>query len=309
MVSNHIEDLKLLNGDHLIALGIRLRHFEVKISSLPLDLQMGLRNGTGAPSFASLLAAAFQAFFAPECVLRCARETWVLSGVAFAIGEEALETNINTNAGMLTRDWKMGGVGFHFTSDENVPVSIRTTEQVGCPGYSFQGAMELDLDEASQLLWNQQVFAIGGKGKVRLVLAQLDGVPSVRCLETRETSLEAQFPSGKEPFECLREPISKHLDNGCRNMISTTPFEGGGEIILGGKRSLFLILLLHQGKHLIVDAPCFDEASQEQVLLFLLGIKAILKCSHEDIFLYASNIVKRAFHPQTLSLGALRHVW
>lgn len=104
MIFDHPINVQVFNGYRLIAFGIRLCHFEMEVSTLPFDFQVRQGNRTTglASSFASLLAAGLHAFFAPENLLRSAIETRVLNSIAFAIGEKALEANVNTDGRMLT---------------------------------------------------------------------------------------------------------------------------------------------------------------------------------------------------------------
>jgi hypothetical protein len=58
------------------------------------------------------------------------------------------------------------------------------------------------------------------------------------------------------------------------------PLKGLFQVILAGKRALLSILCLDRLQHLIIDVPRLLQALYEQVMLFFLHEKAILKRSH-----------------------------
>src|SRR5712691_12658025 len=109
MVLHHVENLKLLNRNHLIAFGILLRHFEVMVAALAFDLQMRVRcalRGT-ASAMRAFLAAADGALFASESSLRRAIITRVLHRVPFRVRQERLQADINPDIRVSTGAWRM----------------------------------------------------------------------------------------------------------------------------------------------------------------------------------------------------------
>lgn len=170
VIFHHPIDVQIFHGYHLILLGIRLCHLEMEVSALPLDLEVRQSHRTSgfAPSLAALLAAGLQAFFASKNLLRATIETRVLYRLAFTIGQEGLESHIYADGRMFARG--VLALGFDFTSDENVPMPIGTPYQMCGLRRTRKGPMEFDLDTASQLLWDEQMLAIGGKGKISLGL-------------------------------------------------------------------------------------------------------------------------------------------
>ncbi len=85
MVLHHVENAEVLNCNHLILFGISFGRLIVKITALPLDLEMRLC-GTFrgfSPAVTTLLAPCYQALLAPERLLRGAIEARVLNGLPF----------------------------------------------------------------------------------------------------------------------------------------------------------------------------------------------------------------------------------
>src|SRR5205823_12082315 len=113
----------------------------------------------------------------------------VLNRVPLRVGQERFETHINSDGGMLTRGGFRLGLWFGLTHDEEIPVSIHQIDQVCCLWRSFDGTMQFDLEGATQLLGDRHMLAICGKVEVRLMLAQLDGVPAIRLLEARKPDI------------------------------------------------------------------------------------------------------------------------
>jgi len=105
MVLDHIRDLKVLNRNALIAESIGLGDLKVMVSALTVNLQMRLGNVTRCftEAFAALFSSRELALFAPQGLLRGAIEAWISNGVPFTIGQEGLETYINTDIRMRTR--------------------------------------------------------------------------------------------------------------------------------------------------------------------------------------------------------------
>src|SRR2546421_383150 len=132
------------------------------ISALPLDLQVRLSDVTGSETapVTALFAPAQLALFAPECLLRGAIETRIRDGVPFAVSQEGRQPDVDTNIRMSTFRWCMCGVWLGLTDDKRIPMSIGTMHEVNRLRRSFHGAMQLDLEEVSQLLWHNQVVLI-----------------------------------------------------------------------------------------------------------------------------------------------------
>lgn len=127
------------------------------------------------------------------------------------------------------------------------------------------------------------------------VLSELDGVPSVGLLKTREaTPSKTVLFSKKKPLERLGETISQHLDGGGRNVLAL-PFESLFQIILARECSILLILLFDRLKHLIVHDARLTQAVHKQTGLFLIHKKPILKRSHADMLIVSMCIVKYGF--------------
>jgi len=204
MVLDHIGDLKVLNGNALIAFSIRLRCLKVMISTLPIDLQVGLRNVTRALAFAmrTLLTSAKRALLAPQGSLRRAIEAWVLNRIAFTIGQKGRETHVNADIRMLAGTRKVGSQWLSLTDDESIPVFISPQDQMHSFRSAFNRAMHLDLQGFPQLLRDNEVLLLLMQIAIFAVLPQLDGMPPVRSLETGETHIgNTMLLGGKKAFE------------------------------------------------------------------------------------------------------------
>jgi hypothetical protein len=285
MVLDHVENLKLLNSNHLVLLAVLLGRFEMEITAPARNLEMGLRRATSslAPSMTAFLASAQLTLLASQGFLRAAIVARVLNRVALTIGEKRRETDINTDSRMLARAGRMFGLWLRLTDDERVPVSIRPMHQMGGLGHALERTVHLDLERFPDLGGNMQVLVIRREPPIAAgaVLSELDGVPPVRFLETWKPHVRnAQLFGREKTLERFGETISQHLYGGGRHMPSTTPLELCGQIILRGKRALVLIVLLDGREHLVIELARLSQATHEQAGLFLIRVQSKLKCSH-----------------------------
>src|SRR5712692_2381896 len=126
MVLHHVENGEVLNRNHLILFGISFGRFRVKITALPLDLEMRLcctfRGFSTAVT--ALLAPCYHALLAPERLLRGAIESGVLNGMPFRVSQEHFQTNVKTNVGMGTLSWFMLSLWLHLTYNECIPMPV-----------------------------------------------------------------------------------------------------------------------------------------------------------------------------------------
>ena len=186
MVFHHVGDLKVFNNDALIAFSIGLGRLEMVISALPVDLQMGLGDVTGClpSSLRTDRSTAHRTLLAPKRSLRGAIETRVRNRVALAIGKEDFQSYVDADVRMGTSGRFMRSRWIRFADNQSIPVPISTTYQVYRLGSSLDLAMQLDLEEVTELLRHNQVFLILMQIAIFAVLPQLDGMPSVRLFET-----------------------------------------------------------------------------------------------------------------------------
>src|SRR5205823_1244789 len=166
------------------------RRLEMVISALPLDLQVCLRDVTGSETapVTARFASAHLALFAPEGLLRGAIETWIRDGVAFAVSQEGRQPDVDPDIRMRTCRRCMFAVWLGLTDDQRIPMSIGTMHKVNRLRRSFKRAMQFDLEEVSQLLWHHQVFLIFVQIAILPVLPQLDRMPAIGLLKTREAN-------------------------------------------------------------------------------------------------------------------------
>ncbi len=309
MIFHHPIDVEVLNSNMVILLGVLFGHFEVEITALPLDLQMGLRRttcGLLAP-FRAFLASAQLALLASEGLLALAKELRVFHGSAFGVGQKDFQSHIDADIGVRTSSGSMFSLRLRLADNERVPVSIRPMHQMTGLRYSFKWTMEFDLEGGTNLLGDGQMLPIRGKREVRLVLPQLDRVPAIGGFEAREPALLTKFFHSKEAFERFIQAICEHLNGRSRHMGSASSFEASRQIVLQQELAVLFIVLLGGSQHLVIHMPRLDEAGHEQAGLFLVWIQAVFKRSH-DLHFSAGALNRpagkdapnkeRAFYPQ-----------
>lgn len=285
MKVNHASNIQIFHTDVVILLGVRLCDLEVEVSPLPLDLQVCQGHTTCglAASLAALLTSGFHVLFTAQGFLRRTIEAGILNSVALAISEEGLKSHINADKRMQALRGKMLCLWFHFTGDESVPMSISAPDKVNCPGFALDRAVQLDLKQFAQFGRDMQVFAVLIQPGITEspILPERNTVPAIGRFETGEANgTDPQFTGAKKAFEGFGETISKHLHSSGWHVFTSTPLEGSREVILARKCTLFLILMLHHGKHFVIQLARLDQALHEQVTLFFLRIKPILKRFH-----------------------------
>ena len=285
MIVDHVEKTQVLNRNDLIAFCIRRCRLKVEVTALPLDLEMGLRRTASrfALSVTALCTPGQLALLAPQGFLRGAIEARVLYRLAFAVSEKGLETNVNADSRMMAVIWRMLGLWLRLTDDERVPVSIRPMHKVHGLGCALESTVHLDLEGFADLSRDMQMLVIGIQPRIAAgaVLSELERVPAVRLLETRETHIRNTHLSGLEkPFKRFREAISQHLNRGGRYILTATAFELCRQIILRGERTLLCILRLDGLKHLVIELARLCQACHEQAGLGLIWIQAVFKRSH-----------------------------
>jgi hypothetical protein len=295
MIFHHVGDLKVFHSNGVILFSIPFGHLEMVISALPVDLQVCLGDVPGGftASVAALLAPAQLPLLASECLLRRAIETRVRNGMAFAIGKEDLEPDINPDVRMLTATWGVLSLWFRLTNDQRVPMSIGSLHEVYRLGCSLDLPMQLDLEEVPKLLRHHEMFFILMQIAVFAVLSELDGVPPIRLFEAGETDTgDVVLFGGEKPFEGLGEAISQHLYR-CGWYVLPLPFECRLKLILALECPILLILCLDRLKHAIVNGARLSQARLELARLLFIHEQAVLKGSHEHILLGAVRKAKR----------------
>src|SRR5579884_60357 len=289
MVLHHVENRELLNSNHLIVFRIPLGRFIVIVTSLPRNLEMGLRCATGG------FPATVTAFLAPQRLLRSAIEAGVLNRVPFTIRQERFEANINTDSRMSASEGRMFGLHVGLTHDQCIPMAVSPMNKMDGLRSSLDGTVQLDFERFPDLRRDVQVFVICIQPDITAgsILAQLDRMPAIGRLEAREPDIsETQLFRRKKPFECFGESVSKHLHSRSWHRFTAPPFESGGQIVLRGEGPLLLILYLDRLKHLIVQEARLLQALYEQASLFLIRIQSKLKRSHLLILQMRETCVK-----------------
>ncbi len=92
VVLDHVRDRQVFNDNSLIPFRVGFRRFEMVISALSMDLEMGFRRIPGglAASMTAFLASAYLALLASEGSLRRAIEARIFNRVALTIRQERL---------------------------------------------------------------------------------------------------------------------------------------------------------------------------------------------------------------------------
>jgi hypothetical protein len=305
MVFHHVQHLKVLYNDRLIAFSIGLCYFEEEITTLTAYFQMGCSNVTGAltVSVASLLTTGKCSLFASQRLLRCAIEARVLNRLPFTICQEGFQANIYRDRGTVTR--RMLRRSRHFTDDEGVPFPVCSQYQRCRFRSAFKWSMKLDLDGLSNLSRNNKMFLILMHITIFAVLSQLKSMPLGSRFKTREANLNAKLFTGQKTFEGLTKTVSKALYCCRRDICTPTPFESGGQIILARKGLCHFILLLNHLKHLIIELASFDQALHEQVRLFFCRVQPIFKRFHTSNWNKLESKSQDSHSPSCLKAEAL----
>src|SRR5260370_19433530 len=110
--------------------------------------------------------------------------------------------------------------------------------------------MQLDLEEVTELLGNDEMLLILMQIAVLTILPQLNGVPAVRLLETREADAgNSILLCGKKAVEGFRKAVCQHLHGrGGRPVIFS--FYSCRQIVLFGVSSHFALMRL---RHLLTN--------------------------------------------------------
>src|SRR6266536_3456833 len=141
--------------------------------------------------------------------------------------------------------------------------------------------MQLDLEEVTELLGNNEMFLVLMQIHIFAVLPQWNAMPAVRLLEARKANTRDVIGfRGKEPLQRFREPVCEQLDRGGGHLFTALTFESLFQIVLTGERAVLIILLFDHLKHPIIDMARRSQASHEQVGLFLIHVQSVLKCFH-----------------------------
>jgi len=282
VILDHIGNLQVLYGNVVIGLCVLFRYLEMVITSLSVNLEMGLRSTFGgfASALTAFLSTADRALLASQSTLRRAIIARVLNRVALTIGEEGLETHINTDVRMIATAREMLNMRFGFAHDQRIPVPICTMDEMYGLGRALDRTVQLDLEKMSHLLGHNEVFLVLMQIAVFAILPQLDRVPVVRLLEARKADIgNTQLFSSQKAFERLGEPICQHL-YGRGGYVFALPFESTLEIIFGGECLLLCILCFDHFKHLIIEHARFDQALHQQGGLFSIWVQTVFKRSH-----------------------------
>ncbi len=323
MVLDHVQDGQVFHDNTAIAFCIRPSYLELMIPPLTGDLEMGLSHIACClpAAMAPFLASAQWPLLPPKRLLRGAIEAGVLYRLTFTIGQERLQPHVNANILVVASGRQVFRLSLCLTDNERIPMPIGAVNQMHGFGRAFYGAVQFDLEGFPQLSWNDQVLLIFMQIGVFAVLSELNGVPTMRLLKPRKANIrKTQLFNGEETLKGLRETVSQHLHRGGWHVLTTTAFEPSGQVVLRGEGALLCILLFDRLKHLVIEQARLLQAVQEQMGLFLLHEKPVLKRSHACILIHLMRIVKRQaqrlpqrrkaqFTPIAKARGTLAPLW
>src|SRR5260221_539748 len=182
----------------------------------------------------------------PTLVTPLAGETRVRNGVALPIRQERLEPYITANISMGADAGKMCALWLCLADDQRIPMPISPQDKMDSLGRALDLAMQLDLEEMSQLLRHDEVFLILVHIGIFAVLSKLKRVPLIAFLEAGEAYFQSKLFAGKKAFERLGETVSEHLYCCGREIFAPSPGEYAGFMIIsGGWSSLPFFGVLH----------------------------------------------------------------
>ena len=117
-------DVQIFHNNGLVRIRIPFRNFEMKVSPLALDLQMGLRHALRhfAAAVTPFLPRTQSALLAVQGCLARPEATRVDNGFTFAIGKEDFQPNVDTNRRAVIS--RMGQVTDRRNVTDNQPIPM-----------------------------------------------------------------------------------------------------------------------------------------------------------------------------------------
>ena len=103
--------------------------------------------------------------------------------------------------------------------------------------------MQLDLEEMSQFLGNNEMFLVLMQIRIFAILPQLNALPAIGLLKTWEANTRDVIGfRSQEPLQRFGEPVCEHLYRGGGHLFTSMTFESMFQIVLTGERAVLLIL-------------------------------------------------------------------
>ncbi len=282
VVLDHVAYPKVFHRDHGVPINVVPRRLVCVVLALPGDLEVLFGNGSCSllASLRALLTLTVFALCSPKLLGRTPEALRVLDRLAFGVGQEHLEANIQANGWAvffrLRRICKL-------TDDEHVPMSIGAQEEVSTLWCSLERAMLFDLQRASELLRHSELAGIGVEVDIPppAVLPQMYLVPAVCALKARKANLLPKLFAVKEALERLIESVGKGLYGGLWDVLRAGPsaasLEVVREVIAAKKPAGLLVVGFEQRKHFIVEQAAFPQARKEHSALGASWIKPVLE--------------------------------
>lgn len=144
MVSDHVGNVQVFNGDNGVAINVPLRRIVQKVFALTSNLEVTLGNvACGLLSSAGALLTTRELTLCPsELLLRLPVAAWVLDRLATRICEKDLEANVEANGGTVSFIRCVSEI----TDNKHVPMPIGPQNEVSALGSTFERPVLLDLD-------------------------------------------------------------------------------------------------------------------------------------------------------------------
>lgn len=209
VAAHHPTDVQVFHTDMTVSLGIVLGGLEMEVAALATDLEMLVCYFSAglAAAMTSVLATAHGALSVCQAFLPSTIVAWVLDRAAFGVGQKHLQAHIQSDSQMVAcclrrMDLTKGVLGRCLADDQGIPVPVRAQDEMGRHWRAFQGAMQLDLEQAAQLSGQVQMLPVLVQPDITAhrVLAELNRVPAVRRLEAGEAHRKAEVLHLKIPF-------------------------------------------------------------------------------------------------------------
>ncbi len=198
------------------------------ILALAGDLEVLFRGSLGRlPSpVRAFLPARRLALRNPKFLLSLLEAARILDRLAFGVGKEHLEANVDANRGTIPLLQRFSDIA----DDEDVPMAVRPQHEMGGLGDTFERPMLFDLEAASELLGNSKPSGVGIEVQIpsTAVLPELYRMPAIGGLKAREADLPAKLFTVKKPLKGLIQSVGKGLYGGLRNVFAASTLESIG---------------------------------------------------------------------------------
>lgn len=310
VVLQHVANPQVFDCDEGIAINVMPGRLVRVVLALTGDLEVltGRLLRCFAAAARTLLAACGLALRPPELLVPFPKTARVLDRVAIGVRDEVRESDIQPDRRAVLFLPRLTEI----TDDEDIPVPVGAVNEMSGFGSPFQRTMLLDLEAATEFLWDVKPLCFGVEEHISAgaVLPKLDGVPAVSRLEARKANRwYAKLFTTKEPLEGFVEPMGKSLYRGLRDVFSTSPLEAVREIVATEELPSLIVMSLDLIKHLVVKMAAFRQRRKEQAMLLPVRKKTILERFHHAPIVADMVTPGAAIRPPDKAGGPLAVFW